>query len=80
VPTYFCDPYSSWQKGAVENVNKMIRRYVPKGTDVRTVSQEYLDFVAERINEKPRAILGFRSAYEVDAAGRASLKRLECPN
>jgi transposase, IS30 family len=80
VLTYFCDPYSSWQKGGVENVNKMIRRYVPKGTDMATISQAYLDWIADRINKKPRVILGFRSAYEVDAVGRGSMKRLECPN
>ena len=39
VPTFFCDPYSSWQKGSVENVNKMVRRYIPKGTDMTHVSQ-----------------------------------------
>ncbi len=66
VPTYFCDPYSSWQKGTVENVNKMIRRYIPKGTDISTLSEEYLDFIADRINKKPRKILGYRSAYEVE--------------
>jgi transposase, IS30 family len=80
VPTYFCDPYSSWQKGAVENINKMIRRYVPKGTDMRTVSQADLDGIADRINKKPRQVLGFKSAYEVDAQERAKIKRLECPN
>jgi len=80
VPTYFCDPYSSWQKGSVENVNKMIRRYIPKGTDLATVSQEFLEWIADRINKKPRGILGYRSAYEADAEGRASIKRLECPN
>lgn len=73
VPTYFCDPYSSWQKGAVENVNKMIRRYIPKGTDLRTISQTDLDFVADRINKKPRQVLGFRSAYEVDVLLRESV-------
>jgi IS30 family transposase len=80
VPTYFCDSYSSWQKGSVENVNKMIRRYVPKGTDLATVSQEYLDWIADRINKKPRVILGFKSAYEWDREARASIKKLECPN
>lgn len=65
VPTYFCDPYSSWQKGTVENVNKMIRRYIPKGTDLAIISQEYLDEIADRINKKPRKILGYRSANEV---------------
>jgi transposase, IS30 family len=73
VPTYFCDPYSSWQKGAVENVNKMIRRYVPKGTDLRGVSQTDLDFIADRINKKPRQVLGFRSAYEIDVLLRESV-------
>jgi IS30 family transposase len=70
VPTYFCDPYSSWQKGGVENVNKMVRRYIPKGTDLATISQTFLDCIAERINKKPRVILGFKSAYEFDLAAR----------
>jgi IS30 family transposase len=65
VPTFFCDPYSSWQKGSVENVNKMVRRYLPKGTDLSRVSQEKLNWIADTINRKPRRCLGFRSAYEV---------------
>jgi len=65
VPTFFCDPYSSWQKGTVENVNKMIRRYVPKGTDLQYVSQLHLDWIADRINKKPRKILGYKSSQEV---------------
>lgn len=65
IPTYFCDAYSSWQKGTVENVNKMIRRYIPKGTDLVTVTQQDLDWIADRINKKPRKILGYRSSYEV---------------
>lgn len=77
VPTYFCDPYSSWQKGGIENVNKMIRRYIPKGTDLAAVSQMSLDFIADRINKKPRVILGFKSAYEADAEGRASIKSIK---
>lgn len=65
VPTFFCDPYSSWQKGSVENVNKMVRRYLPKGTDLSQVLQETFDDIADTINQKPRRVLGFRSAYEV---------------
>ena len=76
VSTYFCDPYSSWQKGTVENVNKMVRRYVPKGTDIASVSQLHLDWIADRINKKPRKILGYRSAYEVGGM----MEGLECPN
>lgn len=80
VPTYFCDPYSSWQKGSIENVNKMIRRYIPKGTDLCTVSPEFLQQISDRINKKPRQILGFVSAYEWDRDARASIRKLGCPN
>lgn len=65
IPAFFCDPYSSWQKGGVENANKMIRRYVPKGIDLATLSQGYLDAIVSIINRKPRKILGYRSALEV---------------
>lgn len=61
---YFTDPYSSWQKGSVENANKMIRRYFPKGTDFSKVTQEQLDQAIVLINQKPRKILGFKSAIE----------------
>lgn len=68
VPTFFCDPYSSWQKGGVENANKMLRRYFPKGTDFATVSQQDIDRACTIINNKPRRILGYRSSLEVAAA------------
>lgn len=74
VSTYFCDPYSSWQKGSVENVNKMIRRYISKGTDLSLVSQSQLNWIAGRINQKPRKILGYRSAFAVAKAGGVLLK------
>lgn len=64
IPSFFCDPYSSWQKGGVENANKMIRRYFPKGTDFNEVLQEEIDAAVQMINEKPRKILGYRSALE----------------
>lgn len=69
VPTFFCDPYSSWQKGSVENVNKMIRRYIPKGTNLSKITQKQLNAIRDTINNKPRAVLGFRSAYEVARLG-----------
>ena len=65
IPTYFCDPYSSWQKGGVENVNKMLRRYFPKGVDLSLISQKSLQKAVSLINLKPRRSLGFRSADEV---------------
>lgn len=65
IPSFFCRPYASWQKGGVENANKMIRRYFPKSTDFRAVSQSEVDRVVFIINRKPRKILGYRSALEV---------------
>ena len=73
VASFFCDPYSSWQKGGVENANKMLRRYFPKGTDFRTVTQQKIDRVVAIINNKPRKILGYRSALEV-ARGAGMIK------
>jgi IS30 family transposase len=65
VATFFCDPYSSWQKGGVENANRMIRRYFPKGTDFARISEKAIRRVERLINEKPRKILGYRTAIEV---------------
>lgn len=68
VPSFFCEPYSSWQKGSVENANKLIRIFFPKGTDFRFVTQKEVNKAIDMINEKPRKILGYRTAYEVALA------------
>jgi IS30 family transposase len=65
MPTFFCDPYSSWQKGSIENANKMLRSFFPKGTDFSTIAQKEIDAACAIINNKPRKILGYRSALEV---------------
>jgi transposase, IS30 family len=65
VPVFFTDPYSSWQKGGVENANKMLRRYFPKGTDFATVTQTDVVDALRRINNKPRKILGYKSSLQV---------------
>ncbi len=82
IPTFFCDAYSSWQKGSVENVNKMIRRYFPKGTNFRTISQRAVDRAVSIINNKPRKILGYKTALEVSRACGIinNINNYECPN
>ncbi len=62
---FFCDPYSSYQKGGVENANKMLRRYVPKGCDLSMFSQAQIDQFVLTINSKPRRCLGFKSAIQL---------------
>lgn len=62
---FFCDPYSSWQKGQVENANKLLRRYLPKGCDLSRFDQAFVDAVCDRLNKKPRKVLGYKSALQL---------------
>ncbi len=73
IPSFFCDPYSSWQKGGIENANKMLRGFFPKGTDFSEVTQSEVDWAVRLINEKPRRILGYRSSLA--EAARLSIIR-----
>lgn len=57
---YFAHPYSSWERGANENSNGLLRQYVPKGIDLRSVTEEKIDFAMRRINNRPRKCLGFK--------------------
>ena len=58
---YFADPYAAWQKGAIENENKLIRQYIPKGTDFRILPEEFIKEVQYKINRRPREKLNFSS-------------------
>lgn len=69
IKTYFCNAYHSWEKGGVENANKMIRRFFPKKTDFSSISQEEVNRIVSIINNKPRKILDYQTAYEVALAG-----------
>ncbi len=65
MPVFFCHPYHSWEKGSNENMNGLVRKYLPRRTDLSTVSQEDLDDIAEELNHRPRKILGFQTPYEI---------------
>lgn len=59
VQVYFTDPYSSWQKGAVENANKLIRQYIPKGATFKDYSDEKVKEIQHKLNRRPREKLDF---------------------
>ena len=66
--SYFCNPYHSWEKGTVENIIGIIRRFYPKKTDWKNISQWDLNKVARFINNRPMKLLGFKTPYQVFVA------------
>ena len=61
VPVFFTDPYSSWQKGAIEHANKLIRQYIPKQTPFSSLSHKLIYHIQQTINYRPRKKLNFFS-------------------
>lgn len=64
VPVYFTDSYCSWQKGGVENENKLIRQYIPKGTDISMVTEGKIKKTQHKLNTRPREKLKFCTPKE----------------
>jgi len=63
--TYFCRAYASWQKGSVENANKLIRRYLPRDTDLDNLTDGDLEAIQELLNNRPRKRLNYKTPNEV---------------
>lgn len=62
---YFAHPYSSWERGTNENTNGLIRRYLPKGTNFNEISQYQLQIIQQKLNNRPRKILGYKTPTEM---------------
>ena len=65
VKAYFCDPHSPWQKGAVENLNGRVRRFLPRHCEPEALARAPLRRLADRLNDTPRRCLGYRTPREV---------------
>jgi transposase, IS30 family len=65
VQTFFCNPYSSWEKGSVENTIGRIRRFIPKGADLNDYSDEDIAAIEHWLNHTPRKCLGYKTPYEI---------------
>ena len=61
IDVYFCDPKSPWQRGSNENTNGLLRQYLPRTLDFRTLTQDDLDAIALELNDRPRQTLGFKT-------------------
>lgn len=62
---YFADPYSSWQRGSNENLNGLVRQFIPKSRPLSTVSDKELAMIQDRLNNRPRKRLGYKTPLEV---------------
>ena len=62
---YFADPYAAWQRGSNEQINGLVRRYLPKGTDFSKIGKDQIKRIERLINNRPRKCLGFKTPLEV---------------
>jgi transposase, IS30 family len=62
---YFANPHHAWERGSNENTNGLIRQYLPKRTSLRNLTQRQCDIIAEKLNNRPRLRLGFKTPNEV---------------
>jgi len=74
VQSFFCEPYHSWEKGSVEQINGLIRRYLPKGTDFNNVTAAEINRIEKLLNNRPRKCLNYRTPYEMFRLASGALK------
>jgi IS30 family transposase len=80
IQTFFCDPHSPWQKGAIENAIGRLRRYLPRKTNLDTIDQRTLQALVVAYNNTPRKCLAFQSPAERFSAELLHFKRESTPS
>jgi transposase, IS30 family len=76
VKIFFCHPYSSWEKGSIENVNKYIRKDIPKSSDISNYSKQYISKLESKLNRRPMQILNYKTPQKMLDQHRKRKKRL----
>lgn len=79
VRIFFCRPYHAWEKGTIEHVNGVIRRDIPKGSDLSHTTEYSLRKLEDKLNRRPMKILGFRSPAMMLAAYRKRTRKQKRP-
>ena len=64
IQVYFADPHAPWQRGSNENINGLLREYLPKGTDLSRHTAAQLQAIQDELNDRPRKRFGFRTPRE----------------
>ncbi len=62
---YFAEPHSPWQRGSNENATGLVRQYAPKGRSMHALTGEEIQIIEDKLNNRPRQILGFKTPREV---------------
>jgi transposase, IS30 family len=75
IKIYFCYPFHSWEKGSIENFNKYVRKDIPKGSDISTYSQQFIEQLEKKLNRRFMAVLNHRTPQEMLDAHRKRKKR-----
>lgn len=68
IDTHFCDPYCSWQKGLVEQINSLIRQYLPRHTNMNQITQDQIYEIQEKLNNRPRKSLNYKTPNQIYAS------------
>jgi IS30 family transposase len=75
---FFAHPYASWERGANENMNGLIRQFFPKKMSFDSITPEGITFAVNKLNHRPRKCLGFRTPHEVFMAQLQSQQKRRC--
>ena len=65
VKVYFCHPYSSWEKGSIENTNKYVRKDIPKGSDISKYSKQFIKRLEAKLNRRYMRVINYKTPQEM---------------